>query len=188
MLDIGFAVTGSFCTHSKILEVIESLSKQNHLFPIVSTSVRDTDTRFGSAAEFLTRLESLTQNKIISTIVDAEPLGPNNVISVLVIAPCTGNTLAKLANGISDNAVTMVAKAHMRNNKPIVIGISTNDALGFNLTNIAKLLQAKNIFFVPFGQDSPEKKPKSLICDYDLIEDTIEYAMRGEQIQPLLIK
>lgn len=188
MLDIGFAVTGSFCTHSKILEIIEKLSQKHHILPIVSNSVKDLDTRFGSSIDFLYKLESLTHNRAISTIVEAEPLGPNNLLSVLVIAPCTGNTLAKIANGISDNAVTMVAKSHMRNNKPLVIGISTNDALGFNLSNIARLLQSKNIFFVPFGQDSPEKKPKSLICDYDLIENTIEYAMRGEQIQPLLLK
>ena len=187
-MKIGLAITGSFCTHEEILNEAKILKKTYDILPIISDSVKNTDTRFGKAKDFIENLEKITENSVISDIVSAEPIGPNNLIDILVIAPCTGNTLAKLANGISDNAVTMTAKSHMRNYKPIVIGISTNDALGFNLKNIATLLNSKNIFFVPFGQDNANKKPKSLISDYSMIGKTIELALENKQLQPLLIK
>ena len=186
MKNIGFAITGSFCTHKKILEVIKKLSENYNIVPIVTNAVKTINTRFGDNKEFLQQLEEITKNKVVATLVDAEPLGPQNKIDVLVIAPCTGNTLAKLASGITDNAVLMTAKAHQRNNKPIVVGISTNDALGLNLKNIATLLNSKNFFFVPFFQDSPKLKPKSLVAKWELLEETIQKAIKNEQIEPLI--
>lgn len=188
-LTIGFGITGSFCTHDLILNEIKNLVEKGYkIIPILTDKVLTTSTRFGTAQDFILKMENLTGNKVVSTIVEAEPIGPKNLIDILVVAPTTGNTLAKLANAITDNAVTMVFKAHVRNNKPVVIGISSNDALGLNLKNIATLLNTKNIYFVPFAQDDPIKKPKSLIADYSKIEETIEGALKGEQIQPLLIK
>ncbi len=184
--NLGFAITGSFCTHQTILEILKNLKKNYNILPIFSKSVKSTNTRFGSAKNFVGEVEKITGQKAISNIVLAEPIGPNEKIDVLVIAPCTGNTLAKLANGITDNAVTMVAKSHARNNKPIVVGISTNDALGLNAFNVAKLLNQKNFFFVPFWQDNFEKKPKSLVANWKSLENTIEFALQGKQIQPLL--
>ncbi len=186
MKNIGFAITGSFCTHQEILKIIKDLTKNYNIIPIVTTSVQNTSTRFGDKESFLNNLEEITHNKVIKTITEAEPIGPNGLIDVLVIAPCTGNTLAKLALGITDNAVLMTAKSHQRNNKPIVIGISTNDALGLNLKNIATLLNSKNFFFVPFRQDAPQNKPKSLVAKWDKIEETIKKALNNEQIEPLI--
>ncbi len=188
MKNIGLAITGSFCTHEKILETIDKLKDKYNIIPIVTNSVKKISTRFGKHDEFLKKLEEITKNKVIKTIVEAEPLGPQNKIDVLVVAPCTGNTLAKLALGITDNAVLMTAKAHQRNNKPIVVGISTNDALGLNLKNIATLLNSKNFFFVPFYQDSPQNKPKSLVANWELMEETIEKATLKEQIEPIFCK
>ena len=186
MRNIGFAITGSFCTHEKILGEIKKLSENYNVIPIVTNSVKNISTRFGNNKEFLLQLESITKNKVVTTLVDAEPLGPQNKIDDLVIAPCTGNTLAKLATGITDNAVLMTAKSHQRNNKPIVVGISTNDALGLNLKNIATLLNSKNFFFIPFSQDAPEVKPKSLVAKWELLEETIQKAIKNEQIEPLI--
>lgn len=188
MKNIGFAITGSFCTHQTILKHIKDLKNKGYnIIPIVSPIVFKTDTRFGKAKDFLKELELITQNKVISTIIDAEPLGPENKIDVLVIAPCTGNTLAKLSLGITDNALLMTAKSHLRNNKPLVVGVSTNDALGQNLKNIAMLLNSKNIFFVPFSQDNPTEKPKSLVARWEFLEETILGAVKNTQIQPLLV-
>ena len=188
MINLGFAITGSFCTHEKILEVLKTFDKEKYnVIPIISPSVETTDTRFGNHNDFLKNIEEITGNKIISTIGSAEPLGPKNIIDCLVIAPCTGNTLAKLANAITDTAVTMTAKSLSRNDKPVIIGISTNDGLGLNMKNIATLMQTKNYYFVPFGQDDCEKKPKSLICNWDKIEETVVSAMNQKQIQPILI-
>ena len=188
MINLGFAITGSFCTHEKILEVLNSLDKEKYnIIPIISTSVEITDTRFGNHLEFKKSLEEVTGNKIVSSIVSAEPLGPKNIIDCLIIAPCTGNTLAKLANAITDTAVTMTAKSLSRNDKPVVIGLSTNDGLGLNMKNLASLMQTKNYYFVPFGQDDYLKKPKSLVCDWAKIEETIALAMNQKQIQPILI-
>lgn len=187
MKNIGFAITGSFCTQDKILESIKKLiQKEYNIIPIVSDSVKNTSTRFGENKEFLQKLEKITKHKVVKTIVEAEPLGPQNKIDLLVIAPCTGNTIAKLALGLCDNAVLMTAKSHQRNNKPIVIGISTNDALGLNLKNIATLLNSKNFFFVPFSQDAPLVKPKSLVANWDKLLDTIEKAQNFEQIEPII--
>lgn len=187
-MNIGLAITGSFCTYNKILEQIENITKAGHsVTAIVSNEVNSIDTRFGKAEDFLGKLKTLTGKEVVSNIVQAEPLGPSNAIDVLVVAPCTGNTLSKLANGLSDDAVTMSAKAHMRNYKPLVIGVSTNDALGLNLQNIAKLLNEKNVFFVPFGQDSPKNKPKSMVAKWDLLLDTILEAVENKQLQPVIL-
>lgn len=188
-MNIGLGITGSFCTLDSILAQIEILKEQGYnVLPILSDSVMTYDTRFGKAKDFMDKLEVLTGNLPIDSIVAAEPIGPKNLIDILVVAPCTGNTLAKIANSITDNAVTMAAKSHMRNNKPLVIAISSNDALGLNLANIAKLINTKNIYFVPFGQDNAVNKPKSLISDLNLLIKTIEKAMQNEQLQPLLIQ
>ena len=186
-MNIGFAITGSFCTFEKIIEPLKDLVlKKHNVIPIVTDCVYSTDTRFGKAKDFLKKLKDITGNNVIHTIVEAEPLGYKNLIDVLVIAPCTGNTLSKLSNAESNNAVTMAAKSLMRNNKPVVIGISTNDGLGLNLNNIATLTNMKNIYFIPFGQDFPFEKPKSLMADFSKTEDTILKAMKKEQIEPLL--
>lgn len=186
-MNIGFGVTGSFCTHDKALMVLENLVKCGHnVIPIVTDIVYSTDTRFGKASDFINKLEKISNNKVIYSIVSAEPLGPNNLIDIMVIVPCTGNTLSKLANAITDNAVTMTAKALLRNNKSVVIALSTNDGLGLNLFNIATLLNSKNIFFVPFKQDNPEKKPKSLMANWEQVEQTLILAHKKEQIQPVL--
>lgn len=186
---IGFAITGSFCTHEKILEVVKELADKGYkIYPIVSENTFDTNTRFGTAEKFLSQLEHITGNKPLATIVDVEPTGPQNLFDVIVVAPCTGNTLAKIANGINDTPVTMAVKAHVRNHKPVVVGISTNDGMGLNFKNIATLFSAKDFFFVPFGQDEPIKKPKSLVADWGRLEDTLNFALHGEQIQPALVK
>ena len=186
-MNIGFGITGSFCTHDKILQIISNLAgKGYNIIPIVTEKVYKTSTRFGNNKIFIKKLEEITKNKVIHTIVSAEPLGPKNLIDILVISPCTGNTLSKLANAQTNNAVTMTAKSLMRNNKPVVIGVSTNDALGLNLQNIAKLLNTKGIFFIPMHQDDPIKKPKSLIANWDKTENTILKALEGQQIEPIL--
>ncbi len=187
-MKIGLAITGSFCTYEKILEQVDILTSLGHtIIPIVSKAVKNLDTRFGKAENFIKELENKTQHKVVCDIIGAEPLGPSNAFEVLAIAPCTGNTLAKLATGISDDAVTMSAKAHLRNYKPLVIAISTNDALGLNLKNIATLLNEKNVYFVPFKQDDPIKKPKSMVSDLSQLLPTIELAIKGEQIQPIIL-
>ena len=187
--NIGFGICGSFCTFDKILVEIEKIVQKGYnVIPILSNSVLDNDTRFFKSCDFVEKITKLTGNKPITDIVAAEPLGPKNLIDIMVISPCTGNTLAKLANGISDNAVTMVAKSLMRNFKPVVIGFSSNDGLGLNLKNLATLINTKGIYFVPFGQDDPTHKPKSLIADYSKILETIEFAEQQIQIQPILLK
>lgn len=187
-MKIGLAITGSFCTYEKILEQVDLLIGGGHtILPIVSSAVKNFDTRFGKAKDFIEKLENKAGHKCVYDIVGAEPLGPNNAFEVLVVAPCTGNTLAKIATGISDDAVTMSAKAHMRNFKPLVIAISTNDALGLNMKNIATLLNEKNVYFVPFRQDDPIKKPKSMIADLEYLSQTIENAVAGKQLQPIIL-
>lgn len=184
---IGFAITGSFCTHSKIKKIINSLhEKEYEIFPIVSFNAANMDSRFGNCDDFLKSLEEITGKENIKTIQNAETIGPGNFLDALVIAPCTGNTLAKLANGITDTPVLMAAKAHLRNEKPLIIAVSTNDAMGLNFQNIGKLYNVKNIYFVPFFQDNPEKKPCSLIAKFELIDKTIEAALKGGQLQPVL--
>ena len=184
---VGVAFTGSFCTFEKIFVELEKLVKAGaDVYTIFSESSQKIASRFGTPEEFLIRAEEITGRKPIITIGEAEPIGPKGYLDVLVIFPCTGNTVAKLANGITDTPVLMAAKAHLRNNKPLVISISTNDALGMNMKNIGLLLNAKNIYFVPFGQDNPIKKTNSLIAHTDKLIPTLEGALEGVQVQPIL--
>lgn len=184
---VGFAITGSFCTFDKITQVIDGLVQDGvHVIPIFSNMAQSLDTRFGQAKEFMEEIEEKTGHKAIKTIAQAEPIGPKDYLDILVIAPCTGNTMAKLCNGIIDTPVLMAAKAHLRNEKPLVISMSTNDALGMNMKNIGMLMNMKNIYFVPFGQDNYQKKPNSMIAHVDLISETIEEALQGRQLQPLV--
>lgn len=186
-LQIGFAITGSFCTFQKILEVLKDLSEKNYnIIPIFSENTSTLDNRFQKADDFVKEVQMITGNHGIFTIPEAEPIGPKGFLDVLVIAPCTGNTLAKLCHGITDSPVLMAAKAHLRNEKPLVISISTNDALGMNFKNLGELMNTKNIYFVPFGQDNPIKKKSSMIAHVELIPQTIEAAVNGIQLQPVI--
>lgn len=185
-MNIAFGITGSFCTHAQILVQIEALVKKGYnVVPIVTESVLATDTRFGKAEDFLKSLKDITKNEVVWSLTSAEPLGPKNIVDIMIIAPCTGNTLAKLANGITDNAVLLTAKSLARNNKPLVVGISSNDALGQNMNNLARLMNTKNVYFVPMSQDDSENKPKSLVAKWNLIEETLLKAKEGKQIQPI---
>jgi len=187
-LNIGFALTGSFCTINKVLPQIELLSeKAKSVIPIFSPIVYNTDTRFTKSAQLKEKIESITGNEIIKTIQEAEPIGPKKTIDALIIAPCTGNTASKIANGITDTSVTMAAKASLRNKIPVVIAISTNDGLSGSAKNIASLLNTKGIYFVPFGQDDFLKKETSLVSDMSLISDSLVSALSGKQIQPILV-
>lgn len=185
--NIGIAITGSYCTYKKVFEELKHLASTGaSLYPIFSDHASTTDSRFGNCADFLQKAEELTGRKPITTIPDAEPIGPNALFDILVIAPCTGNTLSKLANGISDTPVLMATKAHLRNNRPLVVALSTNDALGMNLKNIGILLNTKNIYFIPFGQDNYKTKPNSMIAHIELMCNTIEQALQGRQLQPVI--
>lgn len=187
-LKIGFALTGSSCNFSNVFPEIEKLAKEGaDIYPIISNAVDTFDTRFGSAEEWKNKLREITGKELIVTIVEAEPVGPKLNLDVLIVAPCTGNTLAKLANAITDTSVTMACKAHLRNQKPLVLAIATNDGLGANAKNIGLLLNMKNIYLVPFGQDDAIKKPNSLVAKFEKIEITLEAALEGIQIQPLLV-
>ena len=186
---IGYGITGSFCTFAQSRKAVQRLKGMGaQITPVFSYQTQTTDTRFGSAKEFVEGICEITESEGIRTITEAEPIGPNNYLDIMVIAPCTGNTAAKLCAGIADTPVLMAAKAHMRNGKPLVIAISTNDALGMNFKTIGQLMNMKNIFFVPFGQDNPKSKPNSMIANLDLLPESIEMAMRGKQIQPIIIK
>lgn len=186
--NVGIALTGSFCTFDKVFPQIERLIAEDvNVYTIFSERSQTTDTRFGKAETFLKRAKELTGNDPITTILDAEKLGPNNLLDTLVIAPCTGNTLAKMTNAITDSSVLMAAKGLLRNNKPIVIAVSTNDALSNNLKNIGMLINTKNIFFVPFGQDNYKGKPNSMVSDFNLIIPTLEEALEGKQLQPVIL-
>ena len=184
---IGFCMTGSFCTHAAALEVLEKLTRNYDITPILSETVYGTDTRFGEAADTVGKVETLCGRRAVHTIAAAEPFGPKTPLEVMIICPCTGNTLAKLANGITDTAVTMAAKAHLRCGRPLVIALCSNDALGANLTNIGIMLNRKNVYFLPMVQDDPEKKPFSLTADLSYTESAIEAALRGEQIRPFFL-
>lgn len=186
--NIGFAITGSFCTFDKIISQIKVLvDKGANVIPIFSYNTQNLNTRFGVADEFISNIREITNNHGISTITEAEPIGPKKLLDIMIIAPCTGNTVAKLCNGITDTPVLMAAKAHIRNNRPLVISISTNDALGINLQNIGKLMITKNIFFVPFGQDDYKTKPNSMIAKLDYIPATLEAALEGRQFEPIIM-
>ena len=185
---VGFAITGSFCTIKEILPHVEKLVNEGaQVIPILSPAVDETDTRFGTATEWKRELKSITGSDPINSIVAAEPIGPKGIIDILVVAPCTGNTLAKLANGITDTSVLMAIKAHLRNERPVVLAFSTNDGLSMNAKNIGMLLNMKNIYVVPFGQDNPIAKPNSLVAKMEFIMETVVDALAGKQIQPLLV-
>ena len=186
---VGFALCGSFCTHAKVLRELEGICGEYEVVvPVVSEICQVTDTRFGTAKSFMKRVEELTGRRAIRSVVEAEPIGPKKLLDVLVIAPCTGNTLGKLAAGITDTAVTMAAKAHLRNERPVVVAVASNDGLGGAARNLGELLVRKNYFFVPFGQDDPENKPCSLVADFSRIGETVEAALEGRQVQPLLLR
>ena len=186
---VGFALCGSFCTFSSVIPKFEELALEGYdMYPIMSEAAANTDTRFGKAEDFRERLKKASGKNIITSIAAAEPIGPKKLLDILVVAPCTGNTLAKLANSITDTAVTMAVKAHLRNARPVVIAVSTNDALSGSAKNIGTLLNYKNIYFVPMKQDDHEKKPTSVVADFELILPTIEKALKGEQLQPIYLK
>ncbi len=185
-LRVGFAVCGSFCTLRKAIEQMEILSKEVDITPIASPIVQTSDTRFGRADEFMGDMERIAGKPPIKTVVEAEPVGPRGLFDVMVIAPCTGNTLSKLTNGITDTSVTMAAKAHLRNGRPLVLAVATNDALGATGKNIGALFNTKNIYFVPMAQDDPSGKPTSLIADFSRLRDAVFAAAQGKQLQPLL--
>ena len=183
---LGLALCGSYCTYDQVFAAAEKLAGTYELVPIMSETAAETDSRFGRAVDHIRRLMELTGKRVVTTIVQAEPLGPSVPMDALLIAPCTGNTLAKLARGVTDSAVTMAAKAHLRNGRPLVIAFSTNDGLSGSAENIARLLNRKHVYFVPFRQDDPVKKPNSLQADFSLLGETVEAALRGEQLQPIL--
>jgi len=185
---IGFAITGSFCTFSKVLAELEILAATGAtIIPIMSPMAFSTDTRFGKALDFQTKIKKITGQNIIHTISEAEPIGPKNLLDALVIAPCTGNSIAKLANGITDTSVTMAAKATLRNQKPVIIAVSTNDGLGGSGKNIGLLQNMKHIYFVPYAQDDPIGKENSLVADMTKITETVRLALSGRQIQPVIL-
>lgn len=188
MKTIGFAVCGSFCTFKAVFEEIEKLRKLDYnIIPIMSENAYTLDTRFGDAAYWRARMKEITGNDIIHTIPKAEPIGPKKLLDALIIAPCTGNTLAKLAWGVTDSCVTLAAKAHLRNARPLIIAPSTNDALANAAKNIGALFNYKNIYFVPYGQDSFAGKPNSMVADFSLIPDTLQHALNGAQVQPVIL-
>ncbi|MBO5858324.1 MAG: dipicolinate synthase subunit B [Clostridia bacterium] len=186
-ITVGFALCGSFCTFSQAIKEMEILISKNYsVIPIMSYNAFSTDTRFGKAKEHIEHIEELCKRKIIATITDAEPIGPQKLLDILLIEPCTGNTIAKLANGITDTPVTLAAKSHLRNNRPLLIAVSTNDALSGSAGNIGRLLVTRNVYFVPFSQDLPDDKPRSMISDFNKTEESIIEALKGNQIQPIV--
>ena len=185
---IGFAVCGSFCTHAKAMSALEQVrARWQNVVPIVSQCTADTDTRFGKAHDLMREMERICDHRVITSIKGAEPIGPQRLLDLLIICPCTGNTLGKLAAGVTDTSVTMAAKAHLRNSRPLLIAPATNDGLAASAVSIGTLLSRKYIYFVPFGQDDPEKKPTSLMADFDLVADAAQAALEERQLQPLLL-
>ena len=186
-MNIGFAVCGSFCTFDKVFPAMEALASQHTLIPIFSNNSYIIDSRFGSHQFHIQKAEQICGHEVLHSIEQVEPIGPKKLLDALIIAPCTGNTLAKLAHSIADGPVTMAAKSHLRNSRPVIVAVSTNDALAGAAENIGKLLVRKNYYFVPFGQDDPEKKPTSIVADFSLIPDTLQAALEGRQLQPMLL-
>ena len=185
---LGLALCGSYCTYEKLFAEAKRLAEEYELYPIMSDTAAETDTRFGTAAAHIRALSELCGGKrVVTTIEEAEPLGPALALDALLIAPCTGNTLAKLSRGVTDSAVTMAAKAHLRNGRPLVVAFSTNDALSISAENIARLLNRKHVYFVPFGQDDPERKPYSMQADFSLLAPAVAAALEGRQLQPILV-
>ena len=186
---IGFALTGSFCTYEPVLAAMKRLTLEYEtVVPILSFASAEVDSRFGSANSFRARIEAICGRPVIDTIAGAEPIGPRKLLDLLIVAPCTGNTLAKLAAGVADTPVTLACKAHLRNARPILLAVSTNDGLAGNAKSIGVLLDRRHFYFVPFGQDNPEKKPTSLVADMDRIPEAAAAALRGEQLQPILLR
>lgn len=186
-LRVGFAFCGSFCTMSKALDALEQTAARfGSVTPIVSETVAGTDTRFGAAHDFMREMERICGRRVVADVAGAEPIGPKGLLDVLVVCPCTGNTLAKLAHGVTDTAVTMAAKAHLRNGRPLVICLATNDGLTGSAPNLGTMLNRKNVYFVPFGQDDCDGKPASLVADFTLVPAAVAAAARGEQLQPIL--
>ncbi len=186
---IGFGLTGSHCTFEEVIPEIEKLVKAGaEVVPVVTNTVEQTETRFGKGTDWVHKIETLTGRKAVRSIVEAEPLGPKYPLDCMVIAPLTGNSMSKLANAITDSPVLMAAKATLRNGRPVVLGISTNDALGLNGVNLMRLMAAKNIFFIPYGQDNPVKKPTSMVARMSMLMDTVILALEGKQIQPVIIE
>jgi len=186
-MTIGFAMCGSFCTFSQVFPVMELLSRDYSILPIFSQSAYTIDSRFGPARDHIKAAAEICGTEPLHTIAQVEPIGPKKLLDALIIAPCTGNTLAKLAHSIADTPVTMAVKSHLRNGRPVILAVSTNDALAGAAENIGKLLARKHIYFVPFGQDDPAKKPTSMVADFSRIPQTLEAALEGAQIQPILL-
>ena len=185
-MTVGFALCGSFCTYGRIFPVMERLAKNYDIIPIFSQSAYHMDSRFGTAAEHIARAETICGRPPLHTLAEVEPIGPKKLLDALIIAPCTGNTLAKLANGIADTTVTLAVKAHLRNERPIVLAVSTNDALAGNAPSIGTLLTRRHYYFVPFSQDNAAKKPRSMVAHFELLPETIAAALESRQLQPLL--
>ena len=185
-MNIGFALCGSFCTYGRVFPVMEELEKTNCVTPIFSRAAATLDSRFGAAAEFLARAEGICGVPPLLTIPDVEPVGPKKLFDILIIAPCTGNTLSKLAHSMADGPVTMAAKSHLRNGQPVLVAVSTNDALSGAAENIGRLLNRKHFYFVPFGQDDPVNKPNSMVAHFEMIPKAMEAALEGQQMQPIL--
>lgn len=184
----GYAFTGSFCTFEKSISVLEELSKKKiNIIPIMSFNASSLDTRFGKAKDFCGRIEKITGNKIISTIEAAEPIGPKKLLDLLIVSPCTGNTLSKLSNSIADTPVTLAAKSHLRNGRPILLGVSSNDSLAACARNIGQLISRKHIFFIPMRQDDPNGKPFSIVCEFEKTYEAALAALKGEQLQPIFV-
>lgn len=186
-MNIGFALCGSFCTFAQIFPLMETLAKSHHVIPIFSQTAYATDTRFGTATSHIERAAAICGQDPIHTIAEAEPIGPKKLLDVLIIAPCTGTTLAKLAHGIADTPVTMAAKSHLRNGRPVLIAVSTNDALAAAAENIGRLMARKHYYFVPFRQDAPHSKPTSMVADFSGIPTALEAAIHSQQIQPMIL-
>lgn len=187
-MNIGFAMCGSFCTYHQVFPVMELLARDYQVTPIFSHSAYTTDSRFGTAADHIQTAAEICGGAPLHTVAQVEPIGPKKLFDALIIAPCTGNTLAKLAHSIADGSVTMAAKSHLRNGRPLLIAVSTNDGLAGAAENIGKLLSRKHYYFVPFGQDDAAKKPTSLVADFSQIPLALEYALEGKQLQPILLK
>ena len=186
-MTLGFAFCGSFCTFAQVFPVLEALAKEHRIIPIFSPVSYSTDTRFGTAEAHLQKAEAICGNPVLHTIAQVEPIGPKKMLDALIIAPCTGNTLAKLAHSIADTSVTMATKSHLRNGRPVLIAVSTNDALGGAAENIGRLLARKHYYFVPYRQDDAAQKPTSMVADFTRIPDALAAAMEGRQLQPLLL-
>ena len=186
-MNVGFALCGSFCTYSKVFPIMELLSRDYEITPIFSEAAYSIDSRFGTAREHIDLAREICGCAPLHTIAQVEPIGPKKLFDILIIAPCTGNTLAKLAHGIADGPVTMAAKSHLRNGRPVLLALATNDALAGAAENIGRLLARRNIYFVPFGQDDPVKKPTSMIADFSKLPQALEAALAGQQLQPLLL-